>query len=192
MSSRSDILAAVRRSRPSALPLPPAARFDRPGDNIAVLFKEAVVRSGGTVVTAQPYEVAGFLAARFPTAPLIASTAPDLFEGTVDLRAVDAPHDLADLDVLVCRGTLGVAENGAVWLPESQMGLRAAPFLSQHLVLALDAADLVWNLHEAYARLDVAAEGYGVFVAGPSKTADIEQSLVIGAQGARSLTVVLL
>ena len=100
-------------------------------------------------------------------------------------------HPLAGLDVLVCPGELGVAENGAVWLGESGMGPRAAPFLTQHLVLVLDRSVIVPDMHAAYDSLDVAREGYGVFVAGPSKTADIEQALVIGAHGPRSLTVLL-
>ena len=100
-------------------------------------------------------------------------------------------HTLAGLDVLVCPGELGVAENGAVWLGESGMGPRAAPFLTQHLVLVLDRSVIVPDMHAAYDTLDVAREGYGVFVAGPSKTADIEQALVIGAHGPRSLTVLL-
>lgn len=192
MSSRADILAAVRRNRPGVLPLPRLARFEVPDGDLAARFTEAVTGGGGAVVMAKPGEVAGLFAARFPAAAVVASTAPDLVVGTTDLHAVEAPHDLADLDVLVCRGALGVAEDGAVWLPESRMGHRAAPFLTQHLALALDASALVWNLHEAYARLDVAAEGFGVFIAGPSKTADIEQALVIGAHGPRSLTVFLL
>lgn len=200
MSSRDAILAAVRRNRPDALPLPPPVHFETADGDLAARFADAVAAVGGEVVRATPDEVADLFAARFPDAAVVASTAPDLVAGTMDLGRIEDPHDLADLDVLVCRGVLGVAESGAVWLPESRLGHRAAPFITQHLVLALDAADLVGNMHEAYARLDpgsspgqsVVAEGFGVFVAGPSKTADIEQSLVIGAHGARSLTVFLL
>ena len=91
----------------------------------------------------------------------------------------------------MCSATLGVAENGAVWLAESQLVHRAAPFLTQHLAILLDRGQIVWNMHQAYTRLQVDAEAFGVFIAGPSKTADIEQALVIGAHGPRSLTVML-
>jgi len=192
MSSRDAILRAVRQNRPPATPLPPADRFERPDLDLRARFVEAVVGIGGDVLSVRPPDVAAALDERFPEAGRVASAAPDLFEGSTDWGALADPHDLADLDVLLCRGVVGVAESGAVWLPESRMGHRAAPFITQHLVLALDADALVWNLHDAYARLDVAAEGFGAFIAGPSKTADIEQSLVIGAHGARSLTVFLL
>ena len=92
----------------------------------------------------------------------------------------------------MCKGELGVAENAAVWLSESQVVHRAAPFLAQHLALVLSRENIVWNMHQAYERIRIDSEGFGLFVAGPSKTADIEQSLVIGAHGPRSLTVFLL
>ncbi len=192
MSSRDAILGAVRRNRPPLRPLPPMEPFERPDLDVRARFIEAVTGIGGEAVVVRPVEVAAALDERFPDAAVIASAAPDLFAGTTDIEGVEAPHDLADLDVLLCHGVLGVAESGAVWLPESRMGHRAAPFITQHLVLALEVGALVWNMHQAYTTLDVEAEGFGVFIAGPSKTADIEQSLVIGAHGARSLTVLLL
>ena len=100
--------------------------------------------------------------------------------------------EVNDLNVKVyIQGTLGVAENGAIWLYEHHIINRLLPFICQHLVLILHKKDLVSTLHEAYQHIHIARDGYGVFLAGPSKTADIEQSLVIGAHGARSLVVYL-
>ena len=99
---------------------------------------------------------------------------------------------LEPLDKVYISGTLGVAENGAVWLEESKMVNRLLPFICQHLVIMLDANKIVANMHEAYGQITIDKEGYGVFLAGPSKTADIEQSLVIGAHGSRSLKLYLL
>ena len=72
------------------------------------------------------------------------------------------------------------------------MGNRALPFICQHLVIVLPIKKLVPTMHQAYQSIDVSANGFGTFIAGPSKTADIEQALVIGAHGARSLVVYLL
>ncbi len=90
------------------------------------------------------------------------------------------------------RGSIGVAENGSIWLYESQMVNRLLPFICQHLVLVIEKKNIVATMHQAYQQIDAGKEGFGVFIAGPSKTADIEQSLVIGAHGARSLTVYLI
>ena len=191
MSSRDRILAALRRNVPPPAPLPEPAAFEQNASGLAERFAAAVAVAGGEVVRTTPSRLGTEVAARYPDAGARASMVEGV-SGPVPLAAVARPHDLADLDLLVCRGALGVAENGAVWVGEAAMGHRAAPFLAQHLALVLGANALVPTLHEAYARLDVAAEGFGAWIAGPSKTADIEQSLVIGAHGPRSLTVFLL
>ncbi|HRJ08196.1 MAG TPA: LUD domain-containing protein, partial [Prosthecobacter sp.] len=132
------------------------------------------------------------IAAALPAGQVIASTVPGL-PGTLDPFAVSDPHDLRGVDTAVVPGRFGVCENGAVWLDEGALGPhRVLPFIAQHLVLVLPARELVASMHDAYARLGAPDTGFGVFIAGPSKTADIEQCLVIGAHGARSCTVWLL
>ena len=96
---------------------------------------------------------------------------------------------LAEVELLEIDGKFGVAENGAIWLTEEALPHRVAPFICQHLVIHVQK--IVPNMHAAYEELNYQTTGFGLFLAGPSKTADIEQSLVIGAHGARSLTVVI-
>lgn len=100
--------------------------------------------------------------------------------------------DLAAVETAYSEGSIAVAENGAIWLSESQMGNRLLPFICQHLVIVIEKKNIVPTMHHAYQQIETAKEGFGVFLAGPSKTADIEQSLVIGAHGARSLIVYIL
>jgi L-lactate dehydrogenase complex protein LldG len=194
MSSRETILQAVHRNRPALEPLPGVPAFETPErEDLVHRFQEVIAAIGGEAVRLdRDTDVARAVASRHPKAQLVASAVPDLVPGNVRLDAVEDPHDLAPLDLFLCRGSLGVAENGAIWVTESHMVHRAAPFLTQHLVIALESERLVWNMHEAYARLQVEEEGFGAFVAGPSKTADIEQALVIGAHGPRSLLVLLI
>ncbi|MBS7255776.1 LUD domain-containing protein [Flavobacterium branchiicola] len=110
--------------------------------------------------------------------------------GEIDQQAAFmSAFELEKLEKAYIKGTIAVAENGAVWIYESQMINRLVPFICQHLILVIDKKDLVDTLHQAYEKLDAAKEGFGAFIAGPSKTADIEQSLVIGAHGARSATI---
>lgn len=111
-------------------------------------------------------------------------------------HATGDPHTLEDVDLAILPVHFGVAENGACWITESQMIERALPFITQHLALVLHRQDIVADMHQAYDRIAAldAANPYhfATFIAGPSKTADIEQSLVLGAHGPRSLTVFLL
>ncbi|MEX0601167.1 MAG: LUD domain-containing protein [Rhodothermales bacterium] len=192
-TSRASILAAVRRAKPAPLPLPDPrepSRGEAPlrGDYSSELveaFKDAVEASAGSASMVAGSDLQARVTEAYPEAGLAASV--DGKWGFEDIRNVDA----ANVDVLVCAGTLGVAENGAVWVPESGMGLRAAPFLAQHLVLVVSRTEIVEDMHAAYDRIRIDEDGFGAFIAGPSKTADIEQSLVIGAHGPRSLLVLL-
>ncbi len=126
------------------------------------------------------------------TAKKVYSAMPDAAPSTFDMEQVADPHDLEDVDVAIVRGDFAVAENGAVWLTDAQLKHRAILFITQHLVLVVPRDQIVDNMHQAYERLRFDGPGYGLFLSGPSKTADIEQSLVIGAHGPRSLTVYLL
>lgn len=109
--------------------------------------------------------------------------------GNVDLTEIDDPHDLENLDFVVYPGEFAVAENGAVWLTDTNLRHRVAFFITQFLVLVIPKEAIVHNMHEAYSRAVVPQPGFGLFLSGPSKTADIEQSLVIGAHGCRELQV---
>ncbi len=105
------------------------------------------------------------------------------------LDGINSPFELNDIDLLVIDGAFGVAENGAIWVNTDVLPFRVLPFIAEHLVICIKKENLVANMHDAYAKIQSDDYGFGVFIAGPSKTADIEQSLVIGAQGPRSLGI---
>lgn len=192
MNQRDAILRNVRQNQPSASPLPEIrVRWDRE-DNQMQRFVANIEEAGGTAFIVAHGEVESELAKRFPDPSRLVFNAYEPRLGNVQLHWDQNSRDLIALDVFVCEGLLGVAENGAVYVPESFMVHRAAPFIAQHLVLILERTNIVPTMHEAYARIDIERPGYGVFIAGPSKTADIEQSLVIGAHGPGSLAVAVL
>jgi L-lactate dehydrogenase complex protein LldG len=190
-SARDAILEAVRAARPPAVAMPSARVAPaRSGDQPSLLdaFSAAAIAAGAEVVLATRNEVSRLALGADAGATKVLSTVADV--RTTIPRSHD-PHALDSLDLYVCSATLGVAENGAVWLATSDTMQRAALFLATRVVIVVDGASIVPTLHDAYARIDVRAHPFGVFVAGPSKTADIEQSLVIGAHGPKELTVIV-
>jgi L-lactate dehydrogenase complex protein LldG len=126
----------------------------------------------------------------FPGAAVICSATPEV-RGTRALEASTNPAELADVDVGVVRAAFGVAETGSVWLSEEELKVNALAYLAQHLVVLLDPARIVGNLHHAYRDARFKTARYAVLVTGPSATADIEGVLIHGAQGVRSLTVAM-
>lgn len=126
----------------------------------------------------------------YPEARRIASTLPEVTLATVDPDAVEDPRELVDVDLGVVRGSFGVAENGAVWIAQD-IRHKALCFGATALMVVIPQDALVDTMHEAVVRPEVDDFGYGCFMSGPSKTADIEQALVFGAHGPMSVTVVL-
>lgn len=122
---------------------------------------------------------------------VVASMLPELYPSAIDLASVARPSDLHNVEAGIIKGAFGTAENGAIWVPENLAGIRALPFIVVHLIVVVDRKTLVGNMHQAYKKIEE-IPGFGVFIAGPSKTADIEQSLVIGAHGPKKMTVILI
>jgi len=136
--------------------------------------------------------IASIVRRTYPEARRIASNLPEAAScATFNPDELEDPRDLAGTDVAIVRGAFGVVENGAVWIPRA-FRHKAMLFIPEALVILLDRKQIVCNMHEAYAREDFDTYDFGSFIAGPSKTADIEQALVIGAHGPRDVSVILL
>ena len=125
----------------------------------------------------------------FQDASRIASLVPQCVTPTVDLAPIDDPHMLSTLDWTIARGEFMVAENGAIWIDGKTLPHRVLLFIAQYLAIVVSADQIVSNMHQAYDRIEGFDNPFGIFVSGPSKTADIEQSLVLGAHGCRKLQV---
>ena len=192
-TSKDAILKKLRQHKAPVVeePLPdsgPWIQFDDPVKQ----FEELVQSVGGqTVRVANEQSLCAALdnLSHYQQANRICAINVPLAKANVDLSAIEDPHDLADVDFVAVRGSIGVAENGAIWISAAHINHRVSLFITLHLAIVVQAGQIVHHMHEAYDRIELPRPGYGVFISGPSKTADIEQSLVIGAHGPRSLTV---
>lgn len=155
-------------------------------------FVEMTQTVGGKVMEVGRNESIDEIVRRaYPEAKTFASHLPELTIASKNPDTVAEAQELNGTDVGIVRGEIGVAENGCIWIPQT-MKEKAVFFISEYLVILLDKSRIVNNMHEAYARLTMDEKyNFGTFISGPSKTADIEQALVMGAQAARGVTVVL-
>ncbi len=188
---KDSILGQIRKNKPDLVELPKIPVFNTK-EVLVDTFVDSLKEVGAKVVRCSSnLDIEAQIKIHFPEAIRIVNTISHLGIKGLDLNTIDHPRELHPLDLSIIQGSFGVIENGAIWINPDSLKTRAIPFIGEHLVIVLDQADVVSNMHEAYARLEKDDAGYGVFIAGPSKTADIEQCLVIGAQGARSLLVVI-
>jgi L-lactate dehydrogenase complex protein LldG len=194
MSSREQILMAIRANQPARVSVPALYPVVPDEADLPQRFARALTSIGGQAVVVSDHdELMAHVRLHYAGVSGIATTLPELTGvADVSLATITDPHGLAGLNLALIGGQLGVAENGAVWVDERHLPHRALPMIAQYVGIVIRQADIVASMHEAYRQIEVARTGFGTFIAGPSKTADIEQSLVIGAHGARGLTVYLL
>jgi L-lactate dehydrogenase complex protein LldG len=190
MSSREKILAAVKTNQPALQQLPVLENLTaiQYNDNFQQ-FKTVLTTIGGTVVEIENTNaIIEYVKNNFSNHQNYVTTLPEL-NGIKMLDEHLDPHFLENIEVAVVKALFGVAENGSVWLTDEEMKIRALPFICQHLAVVLNKKDMVSNMQQAYQLIGANNYDFGVFIAGPSKTADIEQSLVLGAHGPKTMTV---
>ena len=190
--NKEDLLAKIRANIHTTYDMP--SFDDMKGVQYADPLKQFVEMSktvGGKVVELEKgQDINEVIKNCYPDAKVIASNLPEVTIANRNPDTVAEANDLNGTDVGVERGVFGVAENGCIWIPQT-MKQKAVCFISEYLVILLDRKKIVNNMHEAYQRVEFNSYGYGCFISGPSKTADIAQALVMGAQAARGVTVVL-
>lgn len=195
MANKDDILKKYRANVKEKFDMPDLSDIKAiTYPNPLVQFVKMSEMVGGQVIEVDAgRDVNVLIRELFPEAKEIASNLPEITIATRNPDTVGRARDLNGTDVGIIRGRFGVAENGCIWIPQT-MKEKVVCFISENLVILLPKSQIVNNMHEAYKRIEFDKEydGYGTFISGPSKTADIAQVLVMGAQAARSATILLL
>ncbi len=193
MTSREKILADVLKNQPPHSPLPDLSVFKGQQQDLVQAYIDTFIGIGGKAIAADSIDsVKALIRDQFDMNKRMVTTLPH-FSDTCEVYSPDAdPHSFENVELSVIKAHFAVAENGTVWLTEGVMGQRILPFICQHLAVLVDASTIVATMHEAYAKIGRGEYGFGVFIGGPSKTADIEQALVMGAHGPISMTVFIL
>ena len=184
MSSREEILNNIKKNIPSStINLPESNIPHVKYENKNKKFSTSLASVGGNAVWLEDDSIDEFVANNYKDVNIIVSTCKEFTLSTKDANKSKNPHPLDNVDLAVIKAEFAVAENGAVWVKNPENRHRALYFLATQLLIVVDKNNIVDTMHEAYERIEFDKSGYGTFISGPSKTADIEQSLVIGAHG---------
>jgi L-lactate dehydrogenase complex protein LldG len=193
MSRKEDILSKIRNNIQERYAMPQVESIEatRYADPLQQ-FVEISEKVGGRAICVEDgQDINELIRSLYPEAAEIASNLTEITIATRNPDTVAEAQDLNGTDLAILKGELGVAENGCIWIPQT-MKEKAVCFIAEYLVILLDRKAIVNNMHEAYGRMEMNEYGYGCFISGPSKTADIAQALVMGAQAARGVTVLIL
>lgn len=192
MSSKDIILENLKKNAGQKYDMPDLDNFQAiQYDDLITQFVEISKAVGGNaVVLKEGDDINEVIKSLYPDAKTVASNLKDINFATINPDEVEKPHDLNGTDLGIVEGAFGVCENGCVWIPQT-VKEKVIYFISEQLVIVIDKQNLVNNMYEAYQRIQFNDKGFGLFISGPSKTADIEQSLVVGAHGPKGSTVIL-
>lgn len=194
MSSRDSILSKIKNNQPTSVSELPSLSF-LGLDKIDVIetYKTVLKGIGGFCEEVSSLdEVKAYITAHYPADKRKITTIPELADIAETEWTNDDPHSLQNVELAIVKAHFGVAENSGLWVTDAILGQRVSPFIPQYLTIIVNKKDILATMHQAYERIGDLDYGFGTFIAGPSKTADIEQSLVLGAHGARGLTVFLM
>ncbi|ASU36729.1 LutC/YkgG family protein [Mucilaginibacter xinganensis] len=193
MTDREKILKAVSANQPERSAIPEMNFSISTPDNLSEKFTEILTNIGGHVVKTGNYQdIIEYIKLHTTGPQRVISTIAQLSAVAEKPGSDSLPHELQDVELAIIGAHFGIAENGAVWVTEQLLPQRVLPFVCQHLVIVLAIDNIVATMHDAYEKIADSQYGFGTFIAGPSKTADIEQSLVLGAHGSRSMIVFLM
>jgi len=193
MNSREKILSAVKQNQPAQRALPELQSFAQPEIDVVEKYINILNGIGGVSHVVSDYsEIENILLQEYQDAVRIISLCGELTSiKSSALEDLD-PHSFENVDLVIMPAHFGVAENAAVWITDNMLPQRVLPFITQQMAVIIKREDIVPTMHEAYDRIGDADYGFGTFIAGPSKTADIEQSLVLGAHGPKTMRVFIL
>ena len=194
MSSKDDILEKIKQNQPSSISeLPDLSALGLDTYENLGKYKAILNSIGGAFVEVKDYdEVISYINNNYDAEKRKITTLPELAEIAATNWTSDDPHSLENVELTIVKAHFGVAENAALWVTDELLGQRVSVFIAQYLAIVVNKKDIVPTMHQAYERIGNQEYGFGTFIAGPSKTADIEQSLGLGAHGARGLTVFLM
>ena len=187
MTSKELILKNIKENNiVKEVPLPSYDNFGIKFEDKFQTFSTMIESVGGKALLINKSDLDKTIKELYPDEKQIASNVEFCNVGNFNANEQEDVHTLKDIDLAVVKGNFAIAENGAIWMKDEDNRHRALYFIAQNIVIVIDEKDILNNMHEAYQKLNFDNNGYGVFISGPSKTADIEQSLVIGAHGPKS------
>lgn len=187
MTSKEQILKSIRKSNVVVdTKLPNYSNFGIKYEDPYEQFSTMLESVGGKALFIKKEELDKTISELYPNEKQIATNVDGFTLGNFIANDQEDAHDLKDIDLAVVKGEFAVAENGAVWMKNIENRHRSLYFIAQNIVIVVKKDAIVNNMHEAYEQISFDNSTYGAFVSGPSKTADIEQSLVIGAHGPKS------
>lgn len=193
MTSKEKILKNIKDNNlVKSVKLPSYENFGIKFENKFETFSTMIESVGGKALVIEKEKFDETIKSLYPDEKQIACNIDYCTLGNFDANNSKDVHDLKDIDLAIVKGNFAVAENGAIWMKNEDNRHRALYFIAQNIVIVIDENELLNNMHEAYERIDFENAGYGVFISGPSKTADIEQSLVIGAHGPKTGYVIFI